>query len=320
MKLLHKKSECCDAKIIRFGGKRRQCVACKKTWRVHPAKRGRKALRKQRNYTDKVFSHNFLVKQLAVYSSLSVDAIYKRFNKNLSNLLGKKRTIRVIGQKLLLVIDAEWQYFGGELWTMYFVAVKSINAKTVTIFDPVLRQGKESAAVWNETIDGLPPAIKKRVIALISDGIRGIETVAERNEWIIQRCHFHLLSQLQKMRGKRASTPGRIVREKIYCLVKLALTETSKRRLNILCKRLSVLSTKTGCPKRMKMIVRDFLRRIEEFRSYLEYPELNLPNTTNVMESLNSFVRRKAGTVNTPNAWLRWATSAIRLKSKFNCK
>lgn len=70
----------------------------------------------------------------------------------------------------------------------------------------------------------------------------------------------------------------------------------------------------------MKMAVKDFLRRLPEFRNYLKYPELNLPTTVNVMESLNSFIRKKAKTVNSPKAWYKWAIAAIRFKSIFNCK
>ncbi len=320
MKLLHKKSKCCGAKIIRFGGKRRQCVACKKTWRVYPAKQGRKASRKQSVYLNKIFNHDFSVKQLAWHSNLSVDAIYKRFAKNLEVIVSQKRIIRIRGQKLILVIDAQWQYFKGDLWTLYFISAKSIGSETVVVFDPVLKQGKENSAAWNDIINQLPLSVKKRVIALISDGIRGIETISLNNGWIIQRCHFHLLSMLQKMRGKRASTLGRFIREEIYCSVKLALSETSKSRLNILCKRLAVLAEDDQCPKKMRMVVRDFLRRLPEFRNYLEYPDLNLPTTVNVMESINSFVRRKAKTTNTPKSWHKWAIACVRFKSKFTCK
>lgn len=320
MKLLREKSGCCNAKIIRFGGKRRQCVACDKTWRVHPAKRGRKAKRKQKNYLDKVFSHGFSVKQLAMHSNLSVDAIYKRFGNNLTSVVKSKRIIRIEGKKLILIIDAEWQYFNGELWTLYFMAVKSVGSKFVVVLDPILKPGKESAINWNSVINELPPTIKNRIIAVVSDGIRGIETVTNNHDWIIQRCHFHLLSTLQKMRGKRVTTSGRLIREEIYQLVKLALIETSKRRLNVICKRLAFLAKEVGCPKRMRMIVRDFLRRLTEFRSYLEYPDFHLPTTTNVMESVNSIVRRKTKTINSSKAWHKWATATIRLKSKFNCK
>ncbi len=320
MKLLHEKSKCCGAKIVRFGGKRRRCVACKKTWRVYPSKRGRKTSRQQRGYLSKVFNHGFSVKQLALHSRLSADAIYKRFAKNLDVLVSQKRVIRIRGPKLILVIDAQWQYFRGDLWILYFLSAKSVNSKTVVVFDPALKQGKENSTAWDEVINRLPVSVKKRIIALVSDGIRGIETISLDNDWIIQRCHFHLLSILQKMRGKRASTPGRLIREEIYCSVKLALSETSTRRLNVLCRRLAVLAKDDQCPKRMRMMVRDFLRRLSEFRSYLEYPKLNLPTTINVMESINSFVRGKARTVNSPRSWHKWAIACARFKSKFTCK
>lgn len=320
MTLLHEKSKCCGAKIIRFGGKRRQCVACKRTWRVHPARQGRRSVRKQPGYLDKVFRHGFRVSQLCHHSSLSAGTIYKRFARNIDAAAREKRTVRIKGRRLILILDAEWQYFEGRLWTLYLLAIKPVGSQTVTVLDPTLNQGKENTSAWRETIDRLPLAIKKRVIAVVSDGIRGIETIAEDNGWVIQRCHFHLLSLLQKMRGRRASTPGRLLREEIYCSVKLALSESSRRRLNMLCKRLAVLAKDKQCPKRMRMIVRDFLRRLPEFRSYLEYPELHLPTTINVMESINSLVRKTAGTVCSPKSWHKWAIVCVRLKSKFTCK
>jgi hypothetical protein len=251
---------------------------------------------------------------------LSVDAIYKRFKKNLDEVVNQKRTIRIRGKKLILIIDAQWQYFRGDLWTLYFLAIKSVDSSSVIILDPVLIAGKENVVAWAKVINGLPVGIKKRIIALITDGIRGIEGIAEENDWVIQRCHFHLLKILQGMRGKRATTSGRLVREEIYYSVKLALSETSELKLDELCHRLAVLAHDAGCPTRMRGAVREFLRRVSDFRSYLDYPDLKLPTTTNVMESNNSFNRKKSKTVNTPLAWSKWAIACARLKSKFTCK
>lgn len=314
------KNKCCGVKTIRFGGNRRQCIACKKTWRIRPAKRGPKSRRRRCDYLNKVFNHGFKVKQLSLSSKLSADAIYKIFANDLNAVVEQKRIIRIKGSKLILVIDAEWHYFKKKLWTLYFLAIKSTGSQTAVILDPILMYGKENVGAWNELFNQLPRSVKKRVIALVSDGIRGIETVAENNGWIIQRCHFHLLSALQKRRGKRASTYGRLIREEVYNSVKLALVETSARKLNILCRRLAFLSNEEGCPKAIRMIVRDFLRRFYEYRTYLDYPELNLPTTTNVMESVNSYVRRITKTIKTPNAWYKWAIACTRMKSKFTCK
>lgn len=326
MKLLHKKSECCGAKIVRFGGKRRRCDSCHRTWSERPAKRGPKPRRKQCGYLKKVFEHGFSVKQLSYNSRISKDAIYKIFANNLERVAQEKRIVRISGSILILVIDAQWQYFktvkGKKkvLWTLYFISIKSIDSQKVTILDPVLKQGKENATTWRQTMDELPEGIKKRLIAVVSDGLRGIESIAEDNDWILQRCHFHLLSALQKRRGKRASTPGRKVRQEIYNTVKLALVDDSERRLNIMCKRLAYLAKQPECPVAMRMIVREFLRHFNDYRAYLEHPELNLPTTVNVMESNNSFVRNKTRKVNTPETWHRWALACARIKSKFTCK
>jgi len=320
MKLLQEKSVCCGVKIIRFGGKRRQCTACRKTWRVHPASRGRKALRQSTHYLEKVFCEKFSVKQLSVYSRLSEGSIYKRFRKSLDTSVRKKRIIYISGKKLILIIDAQWKYFQGKLWTLYFLALKSTDSGTAKVFDPVLSIGKESARDWNEIIEALPLKVRNRIVALVSDGIRGIETISDDHGWIIQRCHFHLLSPLQKRRGKRASTPGRLVRERIYCLVKQALRETSFSKLDNICEELALLAKHPGCPKSMSMIVRDFLRRLSEFRSFLEYPDLKLPTTTNVMESINSMVVRTTRSVNTPRSWHKWAIACVRAKSIFICE
>lgn len=319
MKFIHEKSACCSARIIHFGGRRRQCIACQKTWRVHKAKRGRPKTRKQFNRLKKIFAEGFKVKQTASMK-LKRSALYKRFAKDLEALIKSKRELDIPDEKLILIIDAQWKYFNGKLWTMYFLALKPVSSKTVIILDPIIRRGKESARVWNRIIGHVPLRVRKRIIALVSDGLRGVETIAEERRWLMQRCYFHLLSQLQKRRGKRASTPGRKVREKIFRLTKYALKESSNKRLNKLCKKLAELAKHEDCPKAMRMTVRDFLRRIDEFRCYIDHPQFNLPCTTNIMESINSLVVRRCGTVNTPKAWFRWALACIRFKSVFTCK
>lgn len=320
MTILHKKSECCGAPVVRFGGKRRQCASCERTWSIRPAKRGPKPTRKQLGYLKKVFLEGFKVRQIARHSSLSIATLYKRFAKNLDSFVKCQRAIRVAGEDLIIIIDAEWQYFNKELWTLYFVTIRSAKKTTAIALDPILRYGKEGAAVWREIINNLPRSLKKRIVAMVADGIRGIGYIAEEHNWILQSCHFHLLNVLQKMRGKRATTHGREIREKIFQYVKASLTVKSNNQFMTLCNELQGMIKDKGCPKRMRWAVSGYLNRSVAFRNYLNYPKLNLPTTVNVMESINSLFRRRAITIKTPKAWYKWAIAYIRLKSRFNCK
>jgi hypothetical protein len=266
-----------------------------------------------------VFIEGHRVKNLA-RAGEKYSTVKKRFSRQLKRAISTTTCTKINGDKLILLIDAQWHYFKKELWTLYLLAVKPCESDIANIMDPILMSGKENSTNWRKIIDRLPDDVKKHIVAMVSDGIRGIDHVAESNNWILQRCHFHLLSMLQKMRGKRLSTSGRLIREEIFNSVKLLLTETSIRRMNLLRHRLSILAEEEGCPKRMKYTVNGFLRDLPEFRSYLIYPELNLPTTVNVIESVNSLTRGKTCKINNPKSWLEWTIMTIRTHSKFNCK
>jgi len=319
MKILHEKSPCCKSTIQRFGKRRRRCSLCGKTWSVWPRQRGPNRKRTNFYHFTKIFAEGRQVKSL-VRAGEKYSTVKKRFSRQLKRTISATNRTGIEGDKLILLVDAQWHYFKQELWTLYLLAIKSSEKDTADIMDPVLMFGKENSTNWRIILDRLPNDIKNRVVAMVSDGIRGINYVAERNNWILQRCHFHLLSMLQKMRGKRLSTPGRLIREEIFNSVKQLLAETSNQRINLLRYRLSALVKEEGCPKRMKYTVNGFLRDLPEFRSYLIYPELNLPTTINVIESVNSLTRRKTFKINSPRSWLEWTTMAIRTHSKFNCK
>ena len=166
----------------------------------------------------------------------------------------------------------------------------------------------------------IPRGIKKRIIALVSDGIRGGAWLAKEQGWRQQRCHFHLIAELQKIRGKRKRLIGRSIREKIYRIVRMLLTTNDPFKGTSLGRQLRYQIRKPDCPKRARMIVRELLRHLTAFHLYLEYPEWGLPNTTGVMESVGSSVRTGAGKINTPQALFKWATAIIRTHPKFVCK
>lgn len=200
MKVLQGKSDCCKAKIIKYGGKRRQCVSCKKTWSIRKKKRGRKEKRLNKKHIDAVLGKNMLVKNLQHFSNLSVKNIYKRFDKTLKSFVRKKRKIIIEEDEVLLIIDAKWRYLKNkesgkkELWTMYSIVVKARKSEFGIILDPVLMKGKESAKKWMEIFKwNVPKSLKNKACTLVSDSLRGIERLAEENNLTHQRCNFHIL-------------------------------------------------------------------------------------------------------------------------------
>ena len=318
MKKIHEKSPCCRAVIYKFGGKRRQCSLCKKTWTIWAKKRGRKPSRPNRNLLEKVL--------IGKRSLLSPGLTKKRFCKSsLSAKLGKAMKSRLdsfepntpINSPLILVIDAVWFRFGQERWTLYLGAVRAVDDTKANILEPELVQGRECYKGWRDYLDGLPEATKKCIKTVVSDGFRGIDLIAKSNNWIIQRCHFHLISQLQVNRGRWKQLPDTPIREEIYqTVIKLLYTRENKY---ILEKHLISLIEKPNCPRRLKMIASEFLRHLHQFRSYLLYPELNLPATTNSIESLNKIIRSHCKHLCTPKSLLLRIKTLLRIRKTVTC-
>lgn len=320
MKIVHVKSPCCQATVRRFGGKRRQCRECRKTFRIRPRRRGRRRVRHIGRYVRAVFHRDFLVKHLT-HGALSLAAVQKRFQQALTAVVSKPRSMRIRGRRLILIVDGRWHTFQKRRWTMYFLAIKSVDQDTAIVFDPILLPGRESAEAWREIISTrVPPSVKNRIVALVSDGLAGGTGLANDFGWHHQRCHFHLLKELEKRRGKRKRLPGWNIREQIYWDIRELLRSRDTDRTRLLTRRLKCLSLRKECPRKIRMIVNDAIDNLSAFRLYLVHPEWNLPNTTSMMESLGNRIRAGVGKVRTPDALIRWATAVIRSHPKFVCK
>ncbi len=219
----------------------------------------------------------------------------------------------------MLLLDAVWCTFAGLDWTLYLMAFKPLDQAAAYFVDPILLPGRESAATWGQLVNQLPPAVRRRVDAMISDGFRGSHTIARRHGWVHQRCHFHLIAQLQGRRGRYRHLVNAQVRETIYQTVRRALVTPSARELRRLCLTLAAAADQSDCPTRVRMICRDFLRHLDSFRAYLDYPDLHLPSTTNVLESMNRLLSDRVRGLRTPAALERWAIATIRLHPVLVC-
>lgn len=318
MKKIHEKlSPCCRAKIYKFGGKRRQCSACKKTWTLWAKRRGAKPSRPNRKLLEKVLiEKRSLLSPGMTKGPLAKSTLSARLNKAILSCLRKPTDALACGPAIL-VIDALWFQFKGVRWTLYLGAVRNVGSNRAEIIDPKLVCGRECYLGWKSFIDGLSGGMKIRIKAVVADGFRGIDRIAKSQNWVLQRCHFHLIAQLQVNRGRWKKMWDTPTREEIYqTAVKLLVAQESRQ---ILEDRLMSLIKKPNCPRRLKMISTELLRHLHQFRSHLLYPELKLPATTNSIESLNKMIRLRCKQISTPESLLLRVKAFIKIKRTITC-
>jgi len=319
MNTLHEKSTCCRAKIYKFGNKRRQCSFCKKTWTVWAKKRGAKPSRPRHNLLKKV-----LVEKQSLFSprlnriTLTEAARSFRLRRSMEQFLNSSSSNHVPAGKLILLIDALWFNFKKERWAMYLLAVRPVDSERATFLDPILLLGKENYEDWSRVIDTIPIKVKKRIVAMVSDGFRGSTRIAAGHGWTLQRCHFHLFSQLQVNRGQWKKLPDSKLREQI-CVAMRKILATKTHLTQYLNELISLLNRKY-CPHRLHAIGLELIRHHQEFRSYLNFPELNLPNTTNSVESMNKIIRTGCRHLRTPQSLILRSKCLIRMRKTIVCK
>jgi hypothetical protein len=220
-------------------------------------------------------------------------------------------------------LDGLYFRFRGKDWVLYVMAVKPCHQNRAVFLDPVLRPGRENMQGWSQAFTTIPAYIHRRIRASVSDEIAGIIRLGKSQGWIVQLCHFHLISRLQNCRGRRnRKLVGRSLREALYQLTRKALDLPDGPRLKTVLKKLRRLVRKAAALRVICMIVREFLRRIDHFRAYRKYPKLNLPTTTGSVEAMNRRVRdlmRQTRSIRSPRALNLWATALIRTRPIVMC-
>lgn len=319
MKTLHLKSPCCQEIVQHFGGKRRRCANCGKTWTVRPKKRGRKPIRRFTNPLTEIIGRGTTLTVWANRHQVGLANASQQFHRALIRFINKPSKPVIVLSPYVLLVDALWFTFKKQDWVMFLLALKPAMEHRAYFLDPVLLPGGESYENWNTALTAIPLKLKKQIKALVSDGFRISKSIALEQGWIHQRCHFHLIAYLQVRRGKRKRLVGASVREGIYQTIILLLKERKLQKVKTLSTQLRQLSCKPDCPRSMQMIVAEFLRHLSEFRAYLNYPELHLPTTTGSIETMCKLIRKRVSTIRTAKALRLWATALIRLKSPITC-
>lgn len=272
----------------------------------------------------RTFVHKFTVSQQAFLSGQDYEIAKARHRRALQSLMRWPKALTIPRGRLILVLDGLWFRINGERWVVYLMALRSVSGMTARFARPIIRRENESAAGWKRAISELLPEATRRIVALVSDGLRGLRQIAKERGWQYQWCHFHLLGRLANVCGTRKRTLAWLSgRRRVEAHIRELISTESVRRVRGLRRSLAALRRDPACPRKIRMIIHEVLQHIDELRAYLDHPELRLPATSNVMESLNSRLRDLAGRsrgFRTGPALERWITAYLYFHSKSVCR
>lgn len=323
MTKLHAKSPCCQSKVVRFGGRRRQCFLCKKTWRVRTKKMGRKKKRVSEKFLLSYLHHE--IPSLCGWSKKSkqsADQLGYRLKKSRQRFLAKTAYPTLPEAKPLIILaDAMVSYMENSWYTFYFILVKEVGRQIAFVTQPYVSPGTETALGWETAFSKIPKKTLESVIALVSDGHRGLVRLADINHWLLQRCHFHLIARLQTRRSKWHLSRHGEEGKRLYGLIHQVLNNPSEKEIALPLKELH-LAGKLASGE-LKTILLGFCRNFKDYRTYLDYPRLNLPKTNNAAESLVGCVwaiRNRARGFRTINSLTEWIETLLKSKQTITCR
>lgn len=213
---------------------------------------------------------------------------------------------------LVMIVDGLW--FGKGSWVQYTMAFKPVDADVAYFADPRLLPGGESSTNWQQVFSRIRPDVRVRVRALVADGLNGMADVAASNNWVYQRCHFHIRAFLNHWLARPRVNP---VDDSIRWAIDDALLSADRARVE--AARAAMLIHVREHPGVLTDILRRLLRQWDTIRAYLAHPELSIPRTTGVIESMHGRLRGVVSGLNTVDAIERRMTAYIRLHDPFTC-
>jgi hypothetical protein len=322
MRKKHKKSVCCGLRIIKFGSKRRQCVGCKKTWRIWKKKVGRKKKRISTELVKSFFRHEISsMSFISRKKSMSESFVQKEMIKSRDLFVKKTSWQEVPDGDLLLIADAVVEMVENKWRTIYLILARSIKDSQAIILPPFIISFVETPFGWHQAFENVPPAILGRVRAVVCDGHRGILYEARDRNWIVQRCHFHLIARIQSRRSRYALSRNKEESKKIFNHVGVVLKSTEQKEIQ---KSLNILEEIGWISKsrEIRTTLNGFATNYKNFRSYIDYPELNLPITSNTAESLASTIadlKRRMRGFPTMNSFEKWIIALLKFRQNIKC-
>jgi len=323
MSTKHAKSPCCRGKIIKYGRRRRQCTACGKTWRLRPKKQGRKKKRYSSKLLEKYLDRQ--IPSIQVLSKLRVTSQSKlsaRLRQELLEYVRKTPWPKAPqGKELIAIADAMIQMINGKTHAIYFILLREIDSNRAVITKPFIMAGTESSPGWKKAFGKLPKKIFTSIKAIVCDGHLGFYCLAKANNWVIQRCHFHLLSSLQGRRSKSKYSQHRKTGSLIYQAASSIINTRNKRTISCELNKFRKIIPTVSSP-RFKSMLSGFIRDHRDYQSYLKHPELKLPRTSNAAESVISTVRNlcyRARGFRTKKSFKLWIYALAKHRKQIVC-
>lgn len=324
MRKIHEKSLCCEEAVVRFGGRRRQCARCRRTWSLYQHRRGRKPKRGLKELARRYLAN-------AQLSSHARAAVTGKPADRFEGALKRSRDLFLRTTPwhplpdtwpLIAVADAFIKRIGGRWRTLYLILIRRPHDTHAVIAPLILKDGLETRAGWSEAFVRLPRTVQRAVRVLVCDGHRGLTDHAKHQGWLLQRCHFHLIAAVQGRRSRWGKSLHRAEGEQAYRLVKTALTTFNDDELLRSLRSVEDLALSTTSPQ-LRRILLGFRNASEDYRTYLNHPELHVPSTSNSAESFFSlveqFCRRTRGFVST-DSFMRWLTALAKNKQVIACR
>ncbi len=276
MSQFHFLSPCCKGKIHRYGNRRRQCAVCHRTWSIQQKKRGRRHLK-----INSQLAVNYLAKK-----TIAPELVKKRrLNLSMTAYLSHNAWNFPEPEPFIAIADGMWQLINGELFTVYVILLRPIKSNRACIMPPLVIKGNESGIGWKYAFNSLPSNLITQIKALVCDGNISLVYLGKSNNWVIQRCQFHLIASIKNYvtasRLSRDPSFGKIVLAKVHT----AISTTDQSELSQSLQDIQVL---IGLAKNKKLRSRlsGVIKHIDDFRAYQSYPHLYLPTTSNAAESL----------------------------------
>jgi len=323
MKKIHAKSSCCGTKIVRFGERRKRCTKCLRTWRPRKKKRGRKQKRVSKNIVEKYFSNllpSFYAKAKEHEKEPDSDEYRLQKSRDLFLRTTDWPTLPEDGP-LILVADAKRKKVRGKMTTVYLILVRPISESTAFIHRPHIEEGNETVNGWDRAFDTLPSSVKNRVLALVCDGHRGLVYSAKWRKWKIQRCNFHLIKSLTVRRSVRSTRGHAVVGTKILSLAEIILTTKDAELLRRSISEIEAIGWEARSGS-LRAVVTGFLNHLEEYRTYILFPELHLPRTSNSGESFICGLQKvfsRAHGFSTKKSFVLWTECYAKWRKKIAC-